>query len=240
MKQTTQLHQFGPSIWSVDGGMVEIGSFPYRTRMAVVKLSNGDGAWIWSPTKYSKQLASEIEELVGGPVAHIVSPNKLHHLNLKEWSEHYPEARVYAPPGLKGRSVVQGVVFTDDLGDDPHKTFANDFDQVVFRNRLFMEEVVFFHKESRTALFCDLIQRYQPVEAEGLKGLKRRMDGLVGDPGGTPREWVWSFLLGKDKVREATRVVVDRWQPHRLLIAHGDCVDSNAADVIARALKWAL
>lgn len=240
MTKTQLLQKFGSNIWSVDGPTVEIGSFPYRTRMAVVKLSNGEGAWIWSPTKYSKQLASEIEEVVGGPVAHIVSPNKLHHLNLKEWSEQYPEARVYAPPGLKGRRVVQGVVFTDDLGDKPNKALAADFDQVVFRNRMFMEEVVFFHKESQTALFCDLIQRYQPCEAEGLKGLKRRIDGLVGDPGGTPREWVWSFWLGKAKVQEASHVVVDRWQPRRLLIAHGECVHSNAADVIGRALKWAM
>lgn len=173
-------------------------------------------------------------------MAHIVSPNKAHHLNLKQWSEHYPEARVYAPPGLKNRSVVHGITFTDDLGDEPHKAYAADIDQVIFRNRLFMEEVVFFHKHSKTALFCDLIQRYKPCEAEGWKGLKRRMDGLVGDPGGTPQEWVWSFWLGKEKVQQARHVVVERWQPCRLLIAHGDCVHSNATDVIGRALKWAV
>jgi len=234
------LQEFGPNIWSVDGPTVEIGSFPYRTRMAVVKLSNGRGAWIWSPTKFTKELASEIEAAVGGPVTHIVSPNKAHHLNLKQWSEHYPEARVYAPPGLKERSIVKGVAFTDDLGDEPDEAFANDIDQVIFRNRLFMDEVVFFHKKSKTALFCDLIQRYKQSEAEGWKGLKRRLDGLVGDPGGTPREWVWSFWLGKSLVQQAMDVVIKRWQPGRLLIAHGECVHSNATDVIGRALHWAV
>ena len=234
------LQEFGPNIWSVDGATVKIGSFGYRTRMAVVKLSNGEGAWIWSPTKYTPELALEIEATVGGPVAHIVSPNKAHHLNLKQWSEHYPEARVYAPPGLKERSVVQGVTFTDNLENKPPEAYANDIDQVVFRNLLFMEEVVFFHKESKTALFCDLIQRYKTHEAEGWKGLKRRMDGLVGEPGGTPREWVWSFWLGKNLVKEARDVVVELWQPHRLLIAHGECVQSNATETISRALEWAV
>jgi hypothetical protein len=100
-----------------------------------------------------------------------------------------------------------------------------------------MEEVAFFHKESQTELF---IQWYKPCEAEGWKGLKRRIDGLVGDPGGTPREWVWSFWLGEDNMQEARHVVVEKWRPHRLLIAHGDCVHSNATKVIGRALKWAM
>lgn len=238
---TTQaLKEFGPNIWSVDGPTVEVGSFPYRTRMAVVKLSDGRGAWIWSPVEFSEELALTLEAAVGAPVTHIVSPNKKHYLNLKQWSERYPQAHVYAPPSLKGLSVVQDVAFTDDLGDEPHQAIADDIDQVVFWNRLFMEEVVFFHKESKTALFCDLIQRYKQSEAEGWKGLKRRMDGLVGDPGGTPREWVWSFKLGKSLAQEARDVVVNRWKPGRLLIAHGECVHSNATDVIGRALQWAI
>jgi len=34
---------------------------------------------------------------------YIVSPNKIHHLFLAKWADHWPEARVYAPPGLAKR-----------------------------------------------------------------------------------------------------------------------------------------
>jgi len=96
---TKRLQEFGPDIWIVDGPTVAVGGFQYPTRMAVVRLSDGS-AWTWSPVKLSDELASEIETAVG-PVKHIVAPNKLHHLNLMEWSQRYPDARVYAPPGLK-------------------------------------------------------------------------------------------------------------------------------------------
>jgi hypothetical protein len=244
----SQLKEFGPNIWSVEGPIVKIGDFPYRTRMAVVKLAAG-GAWLWSPVTFSTELAFEIETKAG-PVTHIVAPNKLHHLNLKDWSEYYPKSKVYAPPGLKQRSVVADVNFTHDLGEESH--ISEDFSQVIFNNLYFMEEVVFFHKESSTALFCDLIQRYKPSEAEGWRGIKRRMDGLVIYPagetkdgcckscGGTPREWVWSFWLGQEPVRKARNVIIEQWKPDRLLIAHGDCVQSGATGVIDKALDWAV
>ena len=38
-----------------------------------------------------------------GPVRFIVSPNKIHHLFLSEWARRWPEARLYAPPGLAKR-----------------------------------------------------------------------------------------------------------------------------------------
>ena len=52
---------------------------PYPTRSAIVQLENGD-LWIWSPVKLTAALRAEVDLL--GPVRHLVSPNKLHHLYL--------------------------------------------------------------------------------------------------------------------------------------------------------------
>ncbi len=94
------LEEFGPSIYMADGPIVSFYGFPYPTRMAIVRLSDG-GVWVWSPVALTDELVDSVNTV--GPVRHIVSPNKIHHLFLAEWARRWPEARVYAPPGLQKR-----------------------------------------------------------------------------------------------------------------------------------------
>ncbi len=225
------LEEFGPSLYVADGPTVSFYGFPYPTRMAVARLSDGS-AWVWSPVALTGELVDAVDAI--GPVQYIVSPNKIHHLFLAEWAERWPDARVYAPPGLAKRK--PELRFHAELGDDPEPAWAEDIDQVIVRGSSFMEEVVFFHKESRTAIFCDLIQRHPEEKMTGWKGLLMRMDSLVGEHGSTPREWRASFLR-RSKARAARDVVLG-WRPERLLIAHGDCAQSGASAIIENALRW--
>ena len=225
------LQPFGPSLFIVDGPTVSFFGFPYPTRMALARLANG-GVWVWSPVALTDDLASAVEAL--GPVEHIVSPNKLHHLFLVEWAERWPAATVYAPPGLARRR--PELRCDAELGDEPDPAWADDIDQVIFRGSFAMEEVVFFHRLSRTALVCDLIQRHDERAGKGWKGFLMRLDGLVGERGSTPREWRASFLR-RGPARAARQRVFD-WQPQRLLVAHGACVPHGAAAVIEQALDW--
>ncbi len=225
------LKEFGTSLYIADGPVVSFYGFPYPTRMALVRLSDG-GVWAWSPVALSDRLAGEVEAL--GPVSHIVSPNKIHHLFLAQWRERWPEARLWAPPGLAKRK--PDLAFDSELDDRPPSAWAEDLDQVIFRGSLFMEEVVFFHRASRTAIICDLIQRHPKEKMTGWKGMLMRLDSLVGEHGSTPREWRASFL--KRGPARAAREKVLGWNPERLLIAHGDCAQSNAGPIIADALSW--
>ena len=178
------------------------------------------------------ELARAVESI--GPVGHIVSPNKLHHLALAEWKARWPDARLYAPPGLARKK--KALHFDAPLGDEPDPAWVADIDQVVFRGSFAMEEVVFFHRASRTAIFGDLIQRFPEATATGWKGAVMRLDGLVGPQGSAPRDWRLSFL-SRARARAARRKVL-AWNAERLLIAHGECVPSDAAPVIAAALRW--
>ena len=71
------LREFGQSLFIADGPTVSFYGFPYPTRMAVIRLSDGS-AWIWSPVALSEELADSVGSV--GPVRFIVSPNKIHHL----------------------------------------------------------------------------------------------------------------------------------------------------------------
>jgi len=180
----------------------------------------------------SDELAKSVDAV--GPVRHIISPNKIHHLFLAEWSERWPDARVYAPPGLAQRR--PELNFDAELGDEPDPAWVADIDQVIFRGSVAMEEVAFFHRASRTAIICDLIQRHPEVTMTGWKGMLMRLDSLVGEHGSTPREWRASFLR-RGRARTAREKVLG-WKPERLLIAHGECAQADATTIIDRALSW--
>jgi hypothetical protein len=199
--------------------------------MAVVRLSDGS-AWVWSPVALSDDLADSVNSV--GPVRFIVSPNKIHHLFLSECASRWPEARLYAPPGLAKKK--PELKFDAELGDTADPAWAADIDQVIFHGSVAMKEVVFFHRQSRCAIVCDLIQRHGEAGMTGWKGWLMRLDGLVGEHGSTPREWRASFV-GRRAARSAREKLLS-WNPERLLIAHGECAQNRASEIIADALSW--
>jgi hypothetical protein len=225
------LEPFGPSLYVADGPTVSFFGFPYSTRMGVARLQDGS-VWVWSPIALTEELAVEVRSI--GSVRYIVSPNKLHHLFMQEWADHWPDARLYAPPGLARRKAA--LHFYADLGDEPIAAWEADIDQAIFRGSFAMAEVAFFHRPSRTAIIGDLIQRFSEADISGWKGLVMKLAGLVGERGSTPPDWRASFLR-HGPARAALQKVLG-WNPERLLIAHGSCAQTGAADIIAAALSW--
>ncbi len=225
------LRAFGPAIWIAEGPVVSFYGFPYPTRMALIRLRDG-GLFVWSPIALSPPIGAAVDVL--GPVRYIVSPNALHHLFLGEWKSAYPEARLYAPPGLRRKR--KNLEFDADLGDSPELEWAADIDQVVVAGSLFMTELVFFHRASGTAIFADLIQNFPRDWFKGWRGAVARLDGLVAPNPGAPREWRASFL-NRRAARAALKRILD-WPIERVLIAHGDTVDSNGAAFVRRAFAW--
>ena len=231
------LREFGTNLWTVEGPVVDFYGFPYTTRMAVVKLEDGS-AWLWSPVLWSEELASEIESSVG-PIRHLVSPNKLHWLFLKGWQEKYPSAIVYASPGLRERDVVNDVRFDKDLSEEPDPSFAADIEQVIMRSDEVLDEVIFFHKPSKTVIICDYIQRFPEGTFKGFKGWLMKADGLVGPKGGAPREL--RLIMWLNGSLPEARVTLDKiisWLPEKLIIAHGENATENAVAVLEQSFSW--
>ncbi|MEN8182374.1 MAG: DUF4336 domain-containing protein [Myxococcota bacterium] len=226
------LRSIGDDLWLCDGPVVRfMRFFPYPTRMAVVRLRDG-GLWVWSPIALSEELVKEIESL--GAVRHLVAPNALHHLSLAQWSERFPGAQLHAAPGLAAKR--PDLCFQTELGDDPDPAWASEIDQVVFRGSFFLEEVVFFHRPSSTALVTDLIQRFDALQLHGPVRWIMRLWGLVGENGSTPREWRASFWKRR-AAREALRRAL-AWNPARLVIAHGVLPAESGREALARGLRW--
>ena len=225
------LTEIDRDLWIADGPSVPFLGVPYPTRMTVVRLADG-GLWVWSPIRLDDGLKAAVEAC--GPVRYLVSPNKLHHLFLGEWAQAWPAAKVYASPGLAKRR--RDLSFDAELGDHPDPAWAADIDQVIFHGSFAMEEVVFFHRASRTAIVTDLVQRFDPATLHGWRRVVMTLDGMVGPQGSTPREWRLSFW-NRAAARRAKRTLLG-WNPQRVIIAHGEWIRDNAREVLERSLAW--
>lgn len=227
----SKLRLFGPEIWLVDGPETDVIGFRYPTRMAVIRLTGGD-LFVWSPVALSADLKAEIAVL--GEVRHLVAPNSLHHLFLDEWRRAYPRARLYAAPGLRKRRT--DIDFDGELGDTPPLEWARNLDQVIVRGNAITTEVVFFHQESGSVLFTDLIQQFRPGWFTGWRALVARLDLMVEPEPSVPRKFRIAFV-DRPAARSALRRILD-WPSSKVIIAHGVPVERDGQAFIARAFHW--
>ncbi|QQA42125.1 DUF4336 domain-containing protein [Pelagovum pacificum] len=237
------LKPFAPGLWTADGGVIRMAyggfSLPFTTRMVVAPLSGG-GLWVWSPIAPTEQLLAEVARL--GPVRHIISPNAIHYAHIPAWAEAFPEANVWASPGVRERAKSQGITvrFSDDLGERPPGTWAETLDQTIFEGSRLLREVVFFHRESRTLIVADLIENFELPRVRGrwLRTLMR-IGGVTDPDGQMPRDLRLSYLGRRKAARASLERLLD-WAPERLILAHGRCYEHDATDELRRAFRWLL
>jgi hypothetical protein len=225
------LRPFGPEIWLADGPEADVAGFRYPTRMAVIRLE-GNGLLIWSPVALSESLRKEVDGL--GAVTSLVAPNSLHHLFLDDWRRTYPEAKLFAAPGLAARR--PGLVIDAELGEEPPPEWASSLDQVVMRGNRITTEVVFFHRLSGTVLFTDLLQQFPPGWFRGWRALIARLDLMTQPVPTVPRKFRAAFTD-----RRAARAALGRilaWPADKVVMAHGAPVEEDGRAFIARAFRW--
>jgi hypothetical protein len=222
-------------LWIVDGPIVDFYSFPYPTRSLVARLSDGS-LWIWSPIHLEPQLREEVDAL--GKPAHLVSPNKLHHLFLDEWRTAYPSAKLWGLPAIARKR--RDLEFGGELSDVPPKEWEREIDQVIFRGNLFMDEVVFFHRASRTAIFADLIENlsldFLRDRWRGWRGRIARLWRITEPCGMAPLELRLGFVWRRIP-REALSKVLG-WDPAMVIMAHGTCVTNDGRAFIKQSFRW--
>jgi Domain of unknown function (DUF4336) len=227
-------------VWVVDGPIMRMntpwGSVAFPTRTVVIRLADG-GLWIWSPVELSQEIRSNLAGL--GPVRHLVSPNKIHYAHVAAWKAAYSEAIAWASPGVRERAASHhvDVTFDRDLSGAPDDGWAREIDQLVFRGSRMMEEVVFFHRASRTLILADLIENF---EQEGLTFRERVLMkiGGVSDPDGKASSGYRATFLGNRDVARECFQQMTAWKPKRIVIAHGRSYEKDAAGELRRAFRW--
>lgn len=222
-------------IWIGEGPIVSFHGFAYPTRMVVVRLADG-GLWVWSPIALSDPVRGALDAL--GPVAHLVSPNKLHHLALADWHAAYPAAALWGPRSCLVRH--RHIAFTGALDDGPPAAWQAAFEQERFAGSWAMDEMVFFHTASRTVILADLIEALDdgflhrhwagwqlPIAGWG---------GIRAEDPHAPIDWRMTFWRRGEA--RAARARMLGWGSERVIMAHGVWQASGGQAYLSRAFAW--
>ena len=227
-----RLHNLADGIWALDGDPISFLTFPYEIRSTIIDLGEGE-LLIHSPVQIA---AASLLKTLPGHVKYIVSPNKLHDLFLDDWQKAIPDAKLYAPPGLKTKR--PDLFFYKALADEPEPEWRGVLKQKIVQGSWFMSEVVFFHEPSRTLILGDLIENHNPQRFGWLhRAIGSAMD-MLAPHGTTPRNYRWTFLRRK-QVRQDLQEILS-WNARRVVVNHGPIVEEGAQAFLRNAFQWAL
>jgi hypothetical protein len=229
------LEKIDADVWLTEGPIVDFHGFPYPTRSIIIRLPDG-ALWVWSPVALTPELKAEVDAL--GPVAHLVSPNKIHHLYLTEWHEAYPDAKLWGPASTIRKR--KDLPFQPPLEDTPPDAWQGVFEQAWFRGSFFMDEIAFVHRPSGTAIFADLSEHFSESFLEqnwkGWKGLFAKPWGIVVGKGYAPLEWRLSFINRKPARDAFDKVAATH--PDRIIMAHGEWIPTGGEAFLRQAFAW--
>lgn len=205
-------------------------------RMAVVKLANGD-LWVHSPIDLDDKTREAMNAL--GRVAHVVSPNYEHVKYAAQWKRAYPDATLYACPGLIAKR--PDIPYDREVTTRAPEAWGGEFEVAWFDGERapvvdepFFNEIVFFHKPTKSLMVTDVFWNYPDRAIAG-----------VDVPFGTK---LWKFGMDKvyapfyrrvmvaDESKYATtvRTVTEDWDWDIVVPCHGSIIRGASARAAVR------
>lgn len=209
--------------------------YPYTHRAVVICL-NDNSLFIVSPIRLTSDIRADIDAL--GVVRYLVSPNHLHHLHLEDWSQAYPGAKLYASPRLISKR--KDLTFHKTLSTDtPEPEWAGQIDQCIFGSgNGLIDEIVFFHRASRTVVFTDLVMDFDPAIFSSVSRVTTRWNQMYQH---TPRGVQLGHIFDRATLRNSLKTV-RAWEPEHAIVAHSPwlCVDGKeqVTEFLNSAFDW--
>jgi hypothetical protein len=217
------LREFAPGVHLLES-TVRFYGVRVQTRMTVIQLS-GSRLFVHSPVGLDAPTRGTLDDL--GEVAFVVSPNKIHHLSIPEYVDAYPEAKVFASPGLPERR--PDLAFDGVLGDRPDPAWASELDQAEIRGNIFFSEIVFLHRASRTLLVADLVENFDRGTASTLGRTLARLFGVGAEPVASPEHRLYTSDVG---AAAESLERLQSWDFERIVLSHGSLIESNGRAVM--------
>jgi uncharacterized protein DUF4336 len=225
-----QLRELAPDLWVVERAQrfygLEVG-----TRMTVMRLRDGS-LLLHSPIALDPEVRHELDAV--GRVRYVVAPNRVHHLYAGDVATAYPEARLWVGPGLERKR--PDLVFVAILGDEAPPEWRGEVDQVFFRGRPYENEVVFFHRASRTLVLCDLAFNFGPSAALTTRVLM----SLIRSYGHFGPSKLDPLLIRDRKAARQSLESILAWDFDRVVVAHGDVLATGGHEALRTGYAWLL
>ncbi|MBX3191494.1 MAG: DUF4336 domain-containing protein [Labilithrix sp.] len=214
-------------IWALEDDLKLPLGMLLPSRTTLVRLPKNEIA-VWSPLAIDDAHAEQIDAL--GDVSHIIAPSNVHYLFLAAAAKRWPKARLFGPPGLERK--------VDGLSFDPLPRDGEMFGGEILVRRIegvpYMVEHAFLHARSKSLLVTDLVFNVHACRGAGMPLFLRS----VGAWKKTAQSRFWRFLTKDREAAKKSVVDVFAWDFDRLIMAHGDVLDADAREPLARALAW--
>lgn len=101
--------------------------------------------------------------------------------------------------------------------------WSAEIDQLIFKGSSVIEEVVFFHKSTKTLIVTDLIENFEPEKiASPIRRKFYRLARVTAPDGQTPIDYRMTFL-GRQREAKVSFSRMLNWKPDKIILAHGLC-----------------
>jgi hypothetical protein len=187
--------------------------------------------FVHSPVHLDDVIRAALDRV--GPVRHVVAPNRFHHLYAADYPRNYPEAKLYAAPGLETKR--RDLHFDAILSDETPAAWRGQIDQLIFRGFSPLNETVFFHRASRTLLLTDLLFNMSHTDSAWTR-IVMTLDGGFGGPA-VARTFRLLMRMRKRAMMDSLARTL-QWDFDRVTLAHGDIVERNAKSVLQDAYSF--
>jgi hypothetical protein len=220
----------GDGIWVIDHPMRMGGAIEMGTRSTLVRLAD-DSLLLHSPGPLTDAQLEGVRALGAGRVSTLVAPNAFHHLFLADALRAFPEADLHAVPSIQTRFPD---VASQTLGETPNAAWQGVLEQLAVVGAPRLDEVVFFHRASRTLLLVDLCFNMQHA-ANWLTRIFLHVAGAYGHFG--PSRLARSMFKDKAAVRASVDRILE-WDFDRAVVTHGEVVETGAREAMRKSFAW--
>lgn len=224
------------------------------TRMTVIRL-NDDRLMVISPIRTDEALIHQLNQL--GDVGYIVVPNLYHHLFVAQFKQIYPNAELWATPGLEQKCpdlLIDQIIGeltsqsqrveqsskrsdrTSQLLDGIEFAMVTGFNTLDIKGYSPLNEWVFFHAKSRTLIVTDLAFNFDinsslttQLVAKLLGGYKQLRPSLLEK----------IATQDKDGVKKSIQQILT-WDFERVIMAHGSILEQDGKRQFQLGYEWFL
>jgi hypothetical protein len=204
----------------------------FDARMTVIRLRHG-ALLLHSPCAIDDALKTALTAL--GPIAYLVAPGTYHYQHMASAQAAFPAAETFICPGVERKC--PDLKFDGLLGDSAPDGWRGQLDQVLVRGSRWISEVAFLHRDTGTLILVDLVENFTnrtPHANWALKLWWKSVLHMWSNPKPAPEyQWGWR---DKAAARASLRDIL-QWSFERVILAHGDLIETDARQILEKAWK---
>lgn len=222
------MRQIHDNLWVVEHPLSLLG-VNLGARMTVIRLDAGN-LILHSPVAYEDRLKAQLDSI--GEVCAIVAPNCMHNLFLSEWLNGYPDAIYYQPPGMP--KIKASPLQLKTISNDAPPVWHAEIEQHIIQGLPRLNEVVFFHKSSRTLIVADVVFN-MPEPDSVYETLFLWLNGAYKNFG--PTRVFKTFVKDKQAFQKSIEHLL-RWDFETVIMSHGEILLQGGKQRFKDAFIW--